>query len=59
MVTDTFARSPAPVVYKLSGPMVGGFLYTTGAEAENSALDFSKESVPPLYKNQSPIYAES
>ena len=56
MVTDTFARSPAPVVYKCSGPMAGGFLYITSAEAENSAVNFSKESVPPLYKSQSLSY---
>ena len=37
-----FHPSPAPVVYKISGPMGGGFLYTTGAEAENSAVKFSK-----------------
>ena len=53
IATDTFTPSPAPVVYKVSGPMGGGFLYTTGAEAENSAVQFSKESVPPLYKNRS------
>ena len=45
---------PAPVVYKFSGSMGGGFLYTTGAEAESSALNFSKESVPPQFKIQSP-----
>ena len=33
--------------------MGAGILYTTGAEAENSAVNSSKESVPPLYKNQS------
>ena len=42
------------MVDKISGPMGGGILYTTGAEAENSAVNFSKNSVPPLYKNQSP-----
>ena len=31
------------------------FLYTTGAEAENSAVNFST-SVPPLYENQSPSF---
>ena len=35
--------------------MGGGFLYTTGAEAENSAVKFSKESVPPLYKTGLPF----
>ena len=53
IATDTFTPSQAPVVYKISGPMRGGFLYTTGAEAENSAVKFSKESVPTLYKNRS------
>ena len=48
ITTDAFHPSPAPVVYKISGPMGGGYLYTT-AEAENSAVKFSKESVPPLY----------
>ena len=55
IATDTFTPSPAPVVYKISGPMGGGFSYTTGAEAENSAVKLSKESVPPLYKNRSSI----
>ena len=56
IATDTFITpSPAPVVYKISGPMGRGFLYTTGAEAENSAAKFSKESVPPLYKKRSSI----
>ena len=50
IATDTFTPSPAPVVYKISGPMGGGFLCTSGAEAENSAVKFSKESVPSLYK---------
>ena len=50
---DTLTPFPAPVVYKTSGPMGEGILYTTGAEAENSAVNFSKESVPPLYKNRS------
>ena len=53
IATDTCTPSPARVVYTISGPMGGGFLYTTGAEAENSAVKFSKESVPPLYKNRS------
>ena len=53
IATDTFTPSPAPVVYKISGRMEGGFSYTTGAEAENSAVKFSKESVPPFYKNRS------
>ena len=53
IATDTFTPSPVPVVYKISGPMGGGFLYTTGAEAENSAVKVSKGSVPPLYKNRS------
>ena len=36
---DTLTPSPAPVVYKMPGPLGGGFLYTTGAEAENSAVN--------------------
>ena len=35
-----------------------GILYTTGVEAENSAVNFSKNSVPPLYKNQSPKFIQ-
>ena len=50
IATDTFTPSPAPVVNIISEPMGGGFLYTTGAGAENSAAKFSKESVPLLYK---------
>ena len=42
------------MVYKIAGPMGEGILYYTGAEAENSAVNFSKSSVPQLYKNQSP-----
>ena len=38
IATDTFTPSPAPVVSKIAGPMGGGFLYTTGTEAENSAV---------------------
>ena len=57
IATDTFTPSPAPVLYKISGPMGGGFLYTTGAEAENSAVKLSKESVPPLYKISLPCWA--
>ena len=53
IATDTFTPSPAPVVYNISGPMGERYLYTTGAEAENSAVEFSKDSVPPLYKNRS------
>ena len=54
---DTLTPFPAPVVYTISGPMGEGTLYTTGAEAENSAVNFRKNSVPPLYKNQSPKIA--
>ena len=42
IATDTLMPLPAPVVYNISGPMGGGLLYTTGAEAENSAVNFSK-----------------
>ena len=36
---------PAPVLKNVSGPMGGGFLYTTGAEAKtNSAVDFKNYS---------------
>ena len=55
IATDTLNPFPAPVVYKISGPKGEGFVYTTGAEADNSAVRFAKESVPPLYKIQSPI----
>ena len=34
MATDTLTPSPAPVVYHMSGPMGGGFLYTTDTEAQ-------------------------
>ena len=51
---DTLTLSPAPAAYKIFGPMGGTFLYTTGAEAEDLVVNFSKESVPPLYKKQSP-----
>ena len=37
-----FTPSQAPVVYRISGPMGGGFLYTTGAKAENSAVKFPR-----------------
>ena len=57
IATDTLMPHPAPVVHDISGPMGGRFLYTTGAEAENSAVKFSKESVPPLYKNRSSRFA--
>ena len=53
-VPRKIAPSPAPVVHKISGPMGGRFSYTTGAEAENSAVKFSKESVPPLLKKKKP-----
>ena len=43
-----------PVVCKISGPMGGGFLYTTGAEAENSAVDLRNSSAATVYQNQSP-----
>ena len=56
IATDTLTPLPAPVVYRISGPMGGGFLYTTGAEAENSAVNSSKKSVPSLYKNRSPNF---
>ena len=56
IATDTLTPLPAPVVYKISGPMGGVFLYTIGAEAENSAVNFSRQSVPSLYKNQSPTF---
>ena len=58
IATDTLNPFPAPVVYKISGPKGEAFLYTTGAEDENSAAKFSKESVPPVYKIQSPIFKE-
>ena len=48
MATDTLTFSTAPVMYLNSGRMGGGF----NAETENSAVNFSKVSVPPLYKNQ-------
>ena len=54
IATHTFTPFPAPVVYKISGPMGEAILYTTGAEAESFAVNFSKTSVSPLYKNQSP-----
>ena len=31
IATDTLDHSQAQVLYKISGPMGGGFLYTTGA----------------------------
>ena len=34
----------------MSGPMGRGCLYTADAEAENSAVNFSKEPVPPLLR---------
>ena len=40
------------MVHKIPAPIKQGFL-NTGAEAENSAVNSAKESVPPLYKNQS------
>ena len=43
---DSLASFPTPAVYNISGHMGGGFVYTTGAEAENSAINFSKESAP-------------
>ena len=49
IATDTLTPFPAPVVYKISGSMGGGILYTTGAEAEISVVNFSKNAVPPLY----------
>ena len=51
--SETGFYTPPPVGYIISGPMGEGSLYTTGAEAENSAVKFSKGSVPPLYKNRS------
>ena len=48
---DTLTPFPASVVYKTSGPMGGGFLYTTGAEADSSAVAF-KNSIPPLQTHQ-------
>ena len=53
--TDTFTPFPAPVVYKVSVSMRGGFLHTTGTEADHSAVNFAKEAAPPLYKSQSSI----
>ena len=44
---------PAPVAYRNSGPMEGGFLHTARAEAETSAFKSSQNSVPPLHENQS------
>ena len=38
---ETLTPSPAPVVCETSGPMGGGCVYTTAAEAENSAVDAS------------------
>ena len=43
--------SPGPVMYKISAPMGGGLSYITGVEAENSAVNFSKEAVQALDKN--------
>ena len=54
IATDALTSFPALVAYQISGPMGGGFLYTTSAEAKNSAVTFSNISGPPLYKNQSP-----
>ena len=45
IATDSLTPS-APVVCKVSGSMGRGFVYTTGAEAENSAVNSSKA---PLY----------
>ena len=56
LATDTFTPAPAPVVYEISGALGGGFLYT-GAEAENSAAKFSKESVPPVCPSRTPEIA--
>ena len=42
IATDTLTSSPAPVVYKISGPVGGRFLYTTGADSEKSAVNFLK-----------------
>ena len=49
---DTLTPSPTPVVYKMSGPMGGGFLthhWRWGWKFYE--VNFSKEWVPPLYKN--------
>ena len=48
-------RRDFALVYIISGPVGGGFLYATGAEAANSAVNSSKQSVPPLFWNQSSI----
>ena len=51
--SETGFYTPPPLERIIA--MGGGFLYTTGAEAENSAVTFSGGSVPPLYKNRSSI----
>ena len=43
VATDTLTPSPASVVYEISGLMgEEGCLHTTGAEAENSAVNSFK-----------------
>ena len=49
---DTFTPLPSTLVFL--GPWDEKCLYTTGAEAEHFAVNFSKKSVQPLYKNQFP-----
>ena len=56
IATDTLTSSPAPVVYKISGLVGGGFLYVTGVEAENSAVNFLKRISTTTVKNQSPRF---
>ena len=48
IATDILTPFPAPVMYKVLGPIGGGFLCTTGAETENSAVNFPKRSMEDL-----------
>ena len=50
---QTLTSFPAPVVYNIPRPMEEGFC-TLALRLNISAVNVSKRSVPPLYKNQSP-----
>ena len=56
IASDTLTPSSAPVACQILGPMGGGFLCTTGAETENSAVNLQKSQYRRWIKVRRPLF---
>ena len=56
---ETAFSHESPVVYKVPGLMGRGFSYTTGAEAEKSAVNLSRESHDCIHSSQKRLHTSS